>query len=188
MKFNELTSHFMIESANTLNQSMTQIHDILDKKGIRYVFIGGAILGKYGFYRMTEDVDLLIHKDDKEKFKKLSPGWFKLNDTARKGKFHKTKTLIDILYSGDNVGDSSILMPEPGEVSVLKDNIPILSLQKLIEFKLTSAVYAKNRLQDLGDIQRLIIINKLSKDYVDHLDDEKLKAKYVEIWDDTQVE
>jgi len=186
MKFNELTSFFMTETIKNLNHSMQEIHTILSMKNIRYVFIGGAILGKYGFYRMTEDVDILVHNDDKEKIMQLSPGYFKFNDTGRKGKFHKTNTLVDVLYSGDNVGESNITLPDPESVYVFKDGVPVLSLPKLIEFKLTAGIYAKNRLQDFGDIQRLIIHNKLSPDLMVFHNDELVRNKYKEIWNSTE--
>ncbi len=185
MKYKELQSHFLIETTKHLNNAMSQITNLLKRKDINFVFIGGAILGKYGYNRMTEDVDILVSLKDKNKLMKLSPGFFKFNDSGRKGRFHKTKTLVDVLYSGDNVGENSkIILPEPDKVSVIVDGVPVLSLQSLIEFKLGARLFAKNRLRDDGDIQALIISNDLDREFMSHLRKD-LKEKYQQIWDST---
>lgn len=43
----------------------------LERQGIRYAAIGGFALGALGVVRATADVDLLVHRDDLERFHQL---------------------------------------------------------------------------------------------------------------------
>ena len=72
---------------------------------------------------------------------------------------------------------------EPHEIDKIKNTIPKLTLENMIQYKLCSGLYGKGRMKDFGDVQELIVINDLPKDYADSFRKD-LKNKYVEIWID----
>ena len=185
--FENIYQKYLIESIHTYESTMKELHKLFKEYKIKHVFIGGSVLPMHGFYRNTGDVDILINKKDKQKIKDFPIGYIKVSDSARKGIYHKTKTSLDFLYSGDEVGENSdIVLPcVTSEIVDSTRGYPILTLQKMVEFKLGSGLYAMDRLMDFGDIQRLISKNHLKENYMDYTRDE-LKTKYKEIWNNTK--
>ncbi len=186
--FNNLHSTFMIEAINAHENAMIKLQELLDKNNIEFVFIGGAILPDYGYSRYTEDFDILVNKDDKEKFNNLSIDFIKISKSGRSGYLHNPKVKIDILYSDDYIGSkgSGMKFPKPANITILnKLNNKILSIEKLIEYKLTSGIYGESRLSDFGDVQKLIKFNNLQKDLAKDFKKE-IKNKYKEIWEQTK--
>jgi hypothetical protein len=80
--------------------------------------------------------------------------------------------------SGDGI--NGLEFSEPKKISETVNGLPILSLEKLIEYKISSGIYG-DRLKDLGDVQELIKANKLPLDFGDNFRKD-LREKYSEIW------
>lgn len=64
-------THYATQLYYSLNQDqiMHEIQECLDKMGIQYVFVKGAVLKKYykhPQFRSMGDLDLIVHEDDKE--------------------------------------------------------------------------------------------------------------------------
>lgn len=175
-------SYFMETHLNELNQAMRNITALLKKNKINFCFIGGATLKEYDYIRMTDDIDILISKKDKSKFKKLENEYY-ISPQGNLGPYEWIRPQIDldVMYSGNFAGDKrGIPYKEPNEISHLSGSLPILDLEYLIQYKLSAGIY-DNRLNDFGDIQKLIKINNLPFDYADNFR-EDLKNKYIEIW------
>ncbi len=62
--------------------------------------------------------------------------------------------------------------------------MPIIPLSKLIEYKLICGLYDYDRLCDFGDVQKLIKLNNLTKNFSILFRDD-IKEKYLEIWNQT---
>ena len=71
--------------------------------------------------------------------------------------------------------------PDPAEFVVVIDSIKTISLEKLIELKLTSGMTAGDRLKDLADVQELIKLKSLDHGFAEKLDP-FVKEKYLELW------
>ena len=177
-------SIFMESFISDLKDSLIKITMIFKDKGIRFTVIGGASLSKYGYARMTEDIDLLVHKDDRSKIKDLPIGYIRelSNGSAKVFSLHEPKTKIEIIYSGERAGDSrGIEYIDPSKISVEEDGIPYIDLKSLIMYKLCAGIYGK-RLKDFADVQELIVRNKLKRNFADKFRSD-LKQKYIEIFD-----
>lgn len=178
-------SKFMESFLDEINQAMRNITALLKKNRIDFCFIGGAILSKYGYERTTKDIDILIDKKDKSKFNKLENEYYLSNSSGNKHiEWIRPQTEIDIIYSGEYSGSSNGIKYEtPNKISHIENNLPILNLSAMIQYKLCAGLYGdrRRRLKDFQDVFELIFTNKLKEDYADDFR-EDLKQKYIEIW------
>jgi hypothetical protein len=158
----------------------------LDELEIKYAVAGALSLAAHGFVRATEDVDILVSREDLERFKSewlgrgyvnLRPGGKAVRDTAEGVK-------IDFLIEGEFPGDGApkpVRFPNPLEASVESGGFRVLSLERLLELKLASGMTAPHRLQDLADVQRLIQVRHLLRDTAVALDP-YVREKFDELW------
>ena len=170
-----------------LNDALKRIVADLDRNGIDYAVIGPVALNQHGYRRFTEDIDLLLTKTGLEKFRErlVGLGYRPAFETATK-KFRTTEDNIpvEIITSGEFPGDGlpkPVKFPEPLEWSVVIYGVNTISLEKLIELKLTSGMTAGDRLKDLADVQELIKLKELDADFASKLN-EFVRAKYIELF------
>ena len=144
---------------------------------IPYAIAGALSANAHGHTRTTADVDLLLRREDLEKFKK------KMRDME-----HNVK--IDVLLSGEYPGDGKakpVVFPDPVEAGELDANgVSYLKLSWLMQLKLASGMTAAHRPQDLYDVIQLIRVNQLPVDYGQQLS-EYVQGKYAELWALAQV-
>ncbi len=170
-----------------LNKALRKIAADLDREGIDYAAIGAIALNRHGYRRFTEDIDLLLSKQGLEDFREklVGLGYRPAFEGAKK-KFRTTDENIpvEIITSGEFPGDGlpkPVQFPDPSDFSVLIDGVKTVTLDKLVELKLTSGMTAGDRLKDLADVQELIKIKNLGEDFADRLDP-FVRGKYVELW------
>jgi hypothetical protein len=172
---------YLIESSAAVNK----LAEIFDQYNIAYAIIGGVAVIEYKHVRMTEDIDVLVASEDKSKLNDIPIGVVrKISD--KRFSLHNPRAKVEIIYSGEISGDGvkGLEFPDPQEISVTRHDVNFINLPKLIEFKLSSGIYGK-RHKDFGDVQELIRVNKLPKNYGDSFR-EDLKKKYLELWNDTE--
>ena len=90
---------------------------------------------------------------------------------------------IEVMTTGEFPGDGKpkpVSMPEPSEASTEIDGVRFVTLEKLIELKLASGLSAPDRLKDLADVQELIKIRTLDRDFAQKLNP-YVRAKYLEL-------
>jgi len=179
----EGSMHFDEKSA--VYQSLKTIAKRLDELQIPYAVAGGMALFSFGFRRFTEDVDILVSpaglREIHERLEGLGyvapfTGSKQLRDTA-------TGVRIEFLVAGQFPGDGKpkpIAFPDPAAVAVEIDGIKYLRLEKLIELKLASGMTNPGRLKDLADVQELIRVLKLEKDFQTRLDP-YVQPKFLEL-------
>ena len=170
-----------------INDALKRIAGDLDRNDIEYVVIGAVALNQHGYRRFTEDIDLLLSKQGLEDFREklVGLGYRPAFDGAKK-KFRTTDENIpvEIITSGEFPGDGlpkPVVFPEPAEFAVLIDGVKTVSLEKLIELKLTSGMTAGDRLKDLADVQELIKLKGLDETFAEKLD-LFVREKYIELW------
>lgn len=185
-----LGGYFVSESPIHLTARQIALH--LDELGIDYAIAGALALAAHGFVRATEDVDVLLTREGLERFKdawvgrgyvNLRPGGKAVRDTQ-----HGVK--IDFLIQGDFPGDGApkpVTFPDPKEAVANAGPLRVLALPRLIELKLASGMTALHRLQDLADVQRLIGIRKLPRDFAEQLNP-YVRPKFDELWASVQGE
>jgi hypothetical protein len=112
----------------------------------------------HGRRRLTEDVDILIGKQDLTRFKAV-------RDTMADVK-------IDFLLVGDFPGDGKpkpIAFPVPPADCLESSAYRVLPLQQLVELKLASGMSAAHRAQDLVDVMELVRARDLPRDFANEL-------------------
>ncbi len=103
--------------------------------------------------------------------------------------FHDTETgvRIEIVTTGEYPGDGlpkPVAFPDPTTpgVTVEREGICVVTLEKLIELKLASGISASHRLRDLADVQDLIARLGLPLALADQLDS-SVQAAYRDLWE-----
>jgi len=169
-----------------LHEAARELARLFDAKGIPYAIGGALALGVHGRRRLTEDVDILVRREDLAVFKQtwlgrgyveITPGLKAIRDTQRNVK-------IDFLLAGDYPGDGKpkpVVFPDPSIQYVETDGLRVLSLETLVELKLASGMTAAHRGQDLVDVMELIRVRGLPPEFAERLN-EFVRAKYAEMW------
>lgn len=169
-----------------LNNALRRLAADLERTGIDYVVIDAIALNQHGYRRFTEDIDLLLTKEGLESFReKLVGRGYRPAFSGAKKKFRTTEenVPVEIITAGEFPGDGlpkPVQFPHPKEFSIEIDGVKTMSLEKLIELKLTSGISATDRLKDLADVQELIKIKDLDADFADKLN-EFVRGKFLEL-------
>jgi hypothetical protein len=165
-----------------LRKIAKRLHDL----GIPYAIVGGMALFRHGLRRFTEDVDLLVTREN------LKIIHEKLEGLGYRPPFSKSKHLrdaefgvkIEFLTTGEYPGDGKekpVSFPDPTAVSIDFDGISYIQLPTLIELKLASGMTNPGRLKDLSDVLELTKVLNLPADFSDQLNP-FVRDKFKELW------
>jgi hypothetical protein len=143
-------------------------------------------LSIHGFPRFTVDVDVLVTPENLKEIHKHLDGLgyvppFRHSKNLRDA---ETGVKIEFRITGGFPGDGKpkpVAFPDPRAVSVENDGVLYINLPTLIELKIASGMTSSERMKDLGDVQELIKVLKLSQDFADALNP-YVRAKYEELW------
>jgi len=164
---------------------------IFDEASIPYAIAGAIALGAHGRVRLTEDVDVLVRREDLARFKRAwlgrgyvepTPGLKSVRDTVR-------GVRIDFMLTGDYPIDGApkpIAFPDPAARTTEADGLRVVDRDALIELKLASGMTAAHRGQDLVDVMELIRARSLPLEHAERLH-EWVREKYRELWQLAQV-
>ena len=180
----EGSMHFEKESA--VYQALRKITKRLKGLGIRYALVGAMAMFFHGYRRFTDDVDLLVSRDDlKELHDQLEGrGYVPLFRGSKALRDAEYGVKVDFLVAGDYPGDGKpkpVAFPNPEEASIEIEGIPCLELAKIVELKLASGMTDPGRMKDLGDVQEMIRVLNLPADLSQQMH-EFVREKYHEIW------
>jgi len=159
-----------------LNNALARLVADLNEHEIDYVVIGAIALMAYGYPRFTEDIDLILTREGLEKFHRelIGLGYLPAFEGAQKRlRATRDNTSIDVISAGEFPGDGKpkpVSFPDPSDASVEIDGVRFATLEKLVELKLASGMTAADRLKDLADVQELIKIRVLGRDFAERLD------------------
>jgi hypothetical protein len=181
---NEGSRHF--DEKSDVYLALTEICRRLNELGISYAVVGGMALFKHGFRRFTEDVDILVTRED------LKTVHEKLTGLGYRPLFTGSKNLRDVdrgvriefLLTGEYPGDGKekpVSFPMPQDVSFEEEGISYLQLPALVELKLASGMTGADRIKDLADVQELIKLLSLPEDFCEQLAS-YVQVKYQELW------
>jgi hypothetical protein len=187
---NEGSRHFENDSA--VFKALHRIAKRLDAIDVPYAILGGMALFHYGLRRFTEDVDLLVTKDDLERIhEKLDGlGYVRPHTKSKHLRDAECGVRIEFLTTGDYPGDGKpkpVSFPDPSSVSSIADGIRYVTLETLIELKLASGMSNAGRLKDLADVQELIKARRLPREYADGLNP-FVREKFSELWAPSEIE
>ncbi|HYH86880.1 MAG TPA: hypothetical protein VEX60_15615 [Pyrinomonadaceae bacterium] len=171
----------------SLNNTLAQLCDDLERHGIDYMIIGAVALMAHGYPRFTEDIDLVLTSEGLDTFHRelVGLGYLPAFEGARK-RLRATHggTPVEVIVAGDYPGDGKpkpVSFPEPATASIEIDGVRVVTLGKLIELKLASGMTAPDRLKDLADVQELIKTRDLAADFAEELNP-YVREQYMRLW------
>jgi hypothetical protein len=176
-----------------IHEAMWRLSRALAEMEIPFAIAGAMAANAHGLQRTTADVDILIRREDLQRFKQrhVGRGWVDKFEGSKNFRDAASNISIDVLIVGDFPGDGRekpVAFPEPETVVEYGDEgIPFVSLNALIELKLASGMTAAHRLQDLADVIQLVRVNKLPADYAHQLNP-YVREKFDELWQAAQVQ
>ncbi len=174
-----------------IHDAAVRIAEAFQGMGIRFAVAGALAANVHGLVRTTEDVDILVNREDLQRFKQqwLGRGWVERFPGSRGLRDTVADVKVDVLLTGDYPGDGKpkpIAFPDPAEVAETgPDGLPYLPLRVLLELKLASGMTAPHRPRDLDDVIQLIRKNRLAKDLELH---PYVLDTYRRMWAAAQVE
>ena len=169
-----------------VHQSLAKIARKLTELGVPYAIAGGMALVAHGYDRTTDDVDILVDasglKATHDALEGLGyvapfPGSKQLRDT-------ETSVRIEFLVTGQFPGDGKpkpVAFPDPRNNAIEVEGIRYVAMPTLIELKLASGMTNTGRLKDLADVQELIRVLRLPRDFGSQLNS-YVRGKYEELW------
>lgn len=180
----EGSRHFDKKSAvfNALRKVTKRLGDLK----IPYAVVGGMALFEHGLRRFTEDVDILVTRDDLKKIHHELDGLGYVPPHRNSKHLRDTElgVKIEFLTTGDYPGDGKpkpVSFPDPRSASVELGGISYVNLPILVELKLASGMTNPSRLKDLADVLELIKLINLSADFSEQLNP-YVRDKYAELW------
>jgi len=175
-----------------IHETMRRLSKVLQEMNIPFAIAGAMAANAHGHKRTTSDVDILIRREDLQRFKAqyIGRGWVDKFEGSKNFRDAVTNINIDTLIVGDYPGDGlpkPVSFPPPESVSELsEEGIPIISLATLLELKMASGMTASHRMQDMADVMNLIRINRLDLSFCDQLNP-YVAEKFHELWSAAQV-
>ena len=168
----EGSRHF--DEQSSVFKALREIARRLDAIGIPYAVVGGMALFHHGLRRFTEDVNILVTKGDLKRIHHQLDGQGYLPPHSQSKHLRDTElgVKIEFLTTGEFPGDGKskpVAFPDPSTVSVVAGGVRYVNLPTLIELKLASGMTAPGRRKDLADVQELIKVLNLSKEFAEKL-------------------
>jgi len=180
----EGSRHFEGDSA--VFKALEKITSRLKELGIPYAVVGGMALFRHGLRRFTEDVDILVRKEELKVIHKKMAGLGHLPPFTHSKHLRDTELGVRIVFltTGEYPGDGKpkpVSFPDQQSVSSEIDGISYINLPNLVELKLASGMTNPGRLKDLADVLELIKVLDLPIEFADQLDG-FVQGKFKELW------
>jgi hypothetical protein len=142
----------------------------------------------HGYRRFTEGVDIVVTAEGLQQLHQHLEGlgYVPLFPGSRGLRDAEYGVRIEFLVSGDYPGDGKpkpVTFPDPA-AAVEVEGLRFLGLVKLVELKLASGT-SPGRRKDLGDVQELIRLLKLSAAFAEQLHP-SVRSMYHELWTEVQ--
>ncbi|HEX3595634.1 MAG TPA: nucleotidyltransferase family protein [Polyangiaceae bacterium] len=177
------------EGTSSLQDTLGTLIKKLDELGIPYVVVGGMALAAHGYARMTEDLDVLVTRSALKAIHTnlVGLGYRREFDGSKNIRDTRTGVKIEFLLTGDFPGSGKkqpVSFPEPQKTNAVEHGgVKFIGLDLLVQLKLASGLTGgADRAKDLVDVQQLISLLRLPKDF-GHKLHEYVRPKYEELWD-----
>jgi predicted nucleotidyltransferase len=136
------------------------------QRGLQFLVIGGHAVMRHGFMRATEDVDILVNKEDR-------PGWEAMLSQLGYASFHDGGTFLqltptnghgwelDLMFVAHTTFDAMSAEAIPTQIEGVSVLVP--SLNHLLALKLHALNHNRGlrSLKDFEDIGQLIAANRI---------------------------
>lgn len=170
-----------------VNKTLQRITKRLDELGIPYAVAGGMAMIAHGYIRFTDDVDILVTREDLNRLHDDvdGRGWVRPFSESKNLRDADTGVKIEFLLAGDFPGDGKpkpVAFPSPSDVAVEIQGIKYLNVATLINLKLASYMTGRDRVRDLGDVQELMKALGLGNELTETIDP-YVRHLYVDLCD-----
>jgi hypothetical protein len=174
-----------------VQKTLIRIAGRLDELGIPYAVAGGMALFAHGYQRFTDDIDILMTREDVERMHAEldGRGWIRPFSTSKNLRDAQTGVRIEFLISGGFPGDGKpkpVMFPVPSDVAVEIGGIKYVGLPAFVELKLASGMSGQNRDKDFVDVSELIQALRLPESFANGLNS-FVRERYLTIWRKTNV-
>jgi hypothetical protein len=174
-----------------VQKSLQRIAGRLDELGIPYAVAGGMALFAHGYQRFTDDIDILMTREDLNRIHEEldGRGWIRPFSTSKNLRDAQTGVRIEFLISGGFPGDGKpkpVMFPAPVDVAVEIGGIKYVGLPAFIELKLASGMSGQNREKDFVDVGELIRRLQLPESLANSLNP-FVRESYQNLWRKTNV-
>ena len=158
---------------------LQEIKKEFDAEKIQFALIGGLAVGSLGYQRFTNDIDMLIHEDDKEKAKNLllKKGYTLFSENSEFVQF-QGQCPIDIQLARRPISKKMLADAQ------MLPNTPVrcLRVEDLIGLKIQAfSTNSKREFKEKADIQALIELHFSSLDWAKIKNYADLFSKWDEI-------
>ena len=170
-----------------VNKTLRRITRRLDDLSIPYAVAGGMAMIAHGYVRFTDDVDILVTREDLHRLHEDvdGRGWVRPFSGSKNLRDADTGVKIEFLLAGDFPGDGKpkpVAFPVPADVAVEIQGVKYLNVATLINLKLASYMTGRDRAKDLGDVQELMKALGLADELTDSIDP-YVRHLYVDLCD-----
>jgi len=181
--------HF--DESSDVHHALRRIAMKLDELGIAYALSDGMAMFQHGYRRFTQDVDLLVTRDDLRRIHEAlsGRGYLPVFEGSKNLRDAETGVRIEFLITGDFPGDGKpkpVAFPHPADAAVEIAGVKVLGLEALIELKLASGMTQPDRRRDLVDVQEMIRLFELGRDDAMKLDP-SVRETYHTLWDELRA-
>jgi hypothetical protein len=182
----EAAGQFFMGKAD-VQKALEDLARVLTAQGIPYAIVGAMALNEFGYQRTTVDVDVLLTPEGLAAFKAhaLGRGYVEKFPGSRGVRDTTHGVDIDVVLTGAFPGDGKpkpVAFPDPATTALVGSRVALLPLATLVELKLASGMTAPHRLRDLADVQELIRIQGLSREFALELN-AFVRDTYLELWE-----
>jgi len=173
-------------------ESLERIAAKLEELKIPYAVAGGLALVAHGYNRTTVDVDVLVTPQGLKALHVALEGLGYVPPFAGSKQLRDvaTSVRIEFLVSGQFPGDGKpkpVAFPDPSDVAVEIEGVKYVGLVPLVELKLASGISHPGRAKDIGDVQELIRVLQLPREFGSKLN-EYVRGKFYELHEGAQRE
>lgn len=166
------------DGTSALHRAADRLRLRLNDLGVPFAIAGGFALSAYKHRRETEDIDILVRKEDWQRFKGavLGLGYTEVFSGSKAVRDTEDDVRIEPLYTGGYPGDGKpkpITFPDPADPRVVFTNerYPVVTLEKLVDLKIAAGMTSPGRrLKDYADAVELIRKNALPIAFAKALD------------------
>ncbi|MFM9960926.1 MAG: hypothetical protein ACKV2Q_06850 [Planctomycetaceae bacterium] len=188
-RLREDTMERINEAFQRVQERLRRAAAILEQSGLPYAVIGGNAVIHWisqvnpAAYRFTQDVDVLIRREDLPSMTKvMEAAGFRYRhvrgiDMFLDGPINKVQDAVHLLFAGEKVRPTDLVPTPAVEESTPGDGYQVLSLEALVRMKLTSF-----RLKDQTHLDDMLQVGLIDKSLKERLPIE-LAERYQQILD-----
>jgi hypothetical protein len=179
------------EGQGRVQKTLERIAKRLGELRLPYAVAGGMALYAHGYHRFTDDIDILMTREDLHRLHEEldGRGWTRPFSTSKNLRDAQTGVRIEFLVAGGFPGDGKpkpVQFPDPSGVAVEIGGIKYVNLPTFVDLKLASGMTGENREKDLFDVREIIVALQLPHTFASDLNP-FVRERFLQLWRQANV-